>query len=351
MLTFGIGGDSANGKGDVNVTNFSDGFIHTQYFGSTGIMAQSVGGRRQWRRYLFGGRWRPAAGARRWPPAATAAWSPSSTMARCSSTATIRWRSSRTVGGARSAGTVVATIGPPVFIGGDSGAPAGRCTVTNTYDVLKGNGSVGIFAQSVGGGGGVMTAGTDGIIQAVNGGKGDGGVVTINSNVAMLITGDNSVGVFAQSIGGGGGVGGFSGNFLGLSQTAPNTFAALVAGPQGFSGRAGGAGIGGDVKYGITANLYVTGKNSSALMEQSSGGSGDIADNGDINVTIAQDVMIIGGSGAGAGISYLDGRDNLTNNGFVGAVTGADGCIQGRHRPLAKSTAAPRARRRRRYIQ
>ncbi|MBZ9997871.1 hypothetical protein [Mesorhizobium sp. BH1-1-4] len=345
-LTFGIGGDGgASGKGgDVNVTNFSDGFIHTQGFGSTGIMAQSVGGGGG-----NGGATYSVAGG---VPGFSLALGGKGSAGGDGGVVTVVNNGQMQLdgdnsvaifaqsvgGGGGSGGTAIAaTIGPPVFIGGDSGATGkgGDVTVTNTgVIVLKGNGSVGIFAQSVGGGGGVMTAGTDGIIEAVNGGSGDGGKVTINSNVAMLITGDNSVGVFGQSVGGGGGVGGFSGNFLGLDQ-APAATSLMVSpfstpAPQGFMGSAGGAGVGGDVTFEQTANLYVTGKNSSALMEQSSGGGSDIADNGDINVTIAKDVMIIGGSGTGAGVSYLDGRDNvLTNNGFVGAVTGADGCIPG----------------------
>ncbi|TPM31479.1 hypothetical protein FJ967_24885 [Mesorhizobium sp. B2-3-4] len=344
-LTFGIGGDGgANGKGgDVNVTNFIDGFIHTQGFGSTGIMAQSVGGGGG----NGGASYSVAGGVPGFSLAlgGKGAAGGDGGMVTVVNNGQMQLDGDNSVaifaqsvgGGGGSGGTAIAaTIGPPVFIGGDDGATGkgGNVSVTNTgVIVLKGKGSVGIFAQSVGGGGGVMTAGTDGIIQAVNGGKGDGGVVTINSTVAMLITGENSVGVFGQSIGGGGGVGGFSGNYLGLDQAPAASsmmMMAMDAAPQGFMGSAGGAGVGGNVTFEQKADLFVTGKNSSALMEQSSGGSGDIADNGDINVTIAKDVFVLGGSGAGAGVSYLDGRNNvLVNDGIVGAVTGDDGCTPG----------------------
>jgi len=343
-LTFGVGGDGgANGNGgNINVTNFSDGVIYTKGFGSTGIMAQSVGGGGG-----SGGASYSVAGG---VPGFSLALGGKGAAGGDGGVVTVVnngvmqldgdnsvaiFAQSVGGGGGKGGTAIAATIGPPVFIGGDTGVTGkgGDVTVTNTGQiVLKGNGSVGIFAQSVGGGGGVMTAGTDGIIQAVSGGKGDGGVVTINSNVAMLITGDNSVGVFGQSIGGGGGVGGFSGNYLGLDQApaASSMMMAMVAAPQGFMGSAGGAGLGGDVTFEQKADLYVTGKNSSALMEQSSGGSGNIADNGDINVTIDKDILILGGSGAGAGVTYLDGRNNvLNNNGYVGAVTGDDGCTPG----------------------
>ncbi|BCG73009.1 outer membrane autotransporter barrel domain-containing protein [Mesorhizobium sp. 113-1-2] len=339
-FTFGIGGDGGtNGKGgNVNVTNFSDGIIHTKGFGSTGIMAQSVGG--------GGGAGGASYSVSGGPPGLAIALGGKGAAGGDGGIVTVINNGAMQLdgdnsvaifaqsvgGGGGSGGTAIAAaIGVPVFIGGDTGATGkgGDVTVTNTGQIrLTGNGSVGIFAQSVGGGGGVVTAGTDGIVQAVAGGSGNGGVVTINSNVAMLITGDNSVGVFGQSIGGGGGVGGFSGNYLGLDQVqaASSMMMAMVAAPQGFMGSAGGGGTGGAITFTQTADLAVTGKNSFALMEQSAGGTGDIADNGDINVTIASGVTITGGSGAGAGISYKDGRDNLlTNNGTVRSISLIDG--------------------------
>ena len=71
--------------------------------------------------------------------------------------------------------------------------------MTSTGSIqLTGKGSVGIFAQSVGGGGGVVTAGTDGIVEATqNAGNGKGGKVTISGNASIYIEDANSVGVFA----------------------------------------------------------------------------------------------------------------------------------------------------------
>ncbi|WP_027036867.1 autotransporter outer membrane beta-barrel domain-containing protein [Mesorhizobium ciceri] len=327
-FTFGIGGaGGSNGKGgDVNVTNFSDGVIHTKGFGSTGIMAQSVGG--------GGGNGGAAYSVAGGAAGLSIALGGKGAAGGDGGIVTVINNGgmqldgdnsvaifAQSVGGGGGTGgtAIAATIGPPVFIGGDTGATGkgGDVTVTNTGQItLTGDGSVGIFAQSVGGGGGVVTAGTDGIIEAVNGGSGNGGKVTINSNVAMVITGDNSVGVFGQSIGGGGGVGGHVGNFLGLEQ------ASVMPTPQGFSGSAGGSGTGGGIEFTQTADLDVTGKNSFALMEQSAGGTS----NGDIKVTIATGVKITGGSGAGAGVNFKDGNNNLlTNNGLVRSVLLIDG--------------------------
>jgi len=336
---FGIGGDGgANGKGgDVTVTNYSTGIIHTKGYGSTGIMAQSVGG--------GGGAGGAAyaAGAGLTPSVAialggTGAAGGDGGKVTVTNNGAMQLDGDNSVaifaqsvgGGGGSGGAALAVpLGVPAFIGGKDGATGkgGDVTVTNTGQiVLTGRGSVGIFAQSVGGGGGVVTAGTAGIVEATSGGTGNGGVVTINSNVAMTITGDNSVGVFGQSVGGGGGVGGYDGNFLGLSQ-APTPSPMMMSllstpTPQGFSGTDGGDGTGGDINLTQTADLSVTGKNSFAMLEQSVGGSG----NGDINVTIAKGVTITGGSGNGGGIGFLDGKDNtLTNYGVVRSVQLIDG--------------------------
>src|SRR5262249_57454736 len=97
--------------------------------------------------------------------------------------------------------------------------------------------SDGIWAQSVGGGGvsggfsiaGDLTvSGPAGVAASVGGVGGHGGnadTVTIKSNVGTTLpaptvatistAGAGSVGIFAQSVGGGGGAGGFSGRLTG----------------------------------------------------------------------------------------------------------------------------------------
>jgi len=79
-----------------------------------------------------------------------------------------------------------------------------------------GDRSSGILAQSIGGGGGVGWVSVAGGVQAnnakltlggQNGGSGDGGLVTIQNLSGIWVGGNGSYGILAQSIGGGGGLG------------------------------------------------------------------------------------------------------------------------------------------------
>ncbi len=91
--------------------------------------------------------------------------------------------------------------------GGCSGSFSGA-TISTT-----GNASHGIFAQSVGGGGGaggqayLTNVGKIGI-GGLGGAAGDGGTVTVVNNGSIYTQGYGAYGVFAQSVGGGGGLAG-----------------------------------------------------------------------------------------------------------------------------------------------
>jgi hypothetical protein len=122
---------------------------------------------------------------------------------------------------------------------GGSGGHGGLVVVTNTGDILtEGLSSHGIFAQSIGGGGGTGGEGADGVgfpligidtpkftnnlslaIGGSGGASGDGGMVTVDHQSGNITTlGMASFGVYAQSVGGGGGQGGHgSSGLIGLS--------------------------------------------------------------------------------------------------------------------------------------
>ncbi|MDT9702695.1 hypothetical protein RMT89_44195, partial [Streptomyces sp. P17] len=79
--------------------------------------------------------------------------------------------------------------------------------------------SIGVFAESIGGGGGsggfagALSVGSGSTLNAVGGagaGAGAGGQVNVANSGQIVTLGANSIGVFAESIGGGGGVGGLS---------------------------------------------------------------------------------------------------------------------------------------------
>jgi len=157
----GIGGTAGDG-GDVTVVN--SGLIQTEGFGAYGIFAQSVGG--------GGG------------------------VAGDVSLGIASWGDFGPFGGEDYSDYADMDINPLDGYGGDGG----DVTVTNTGDiVLLGAGSVGIFAQSVGGGGGLFGSGLGLSFAGSLGGTGDAGTVTVIQNGNVWVAGKNGIGAFFQS--------------------------------------------------------------------------------------------------------------------------------------------------------
>jgi uncharacterized protein YhjY with autotransporter beta-barrel domain len=235
-------------------------------------------------------------------------------------------------GGGGVAGASLAGDTIPVSIGGSDGAngKGGNVKVVNTGSItINGNNSIGIFAQSVGGGGGmVLPGGGIASVTKLAGGIGASGTVTIdNSAGAIIINGDNSIAMYMQSVGGGGGA-------VGLDADPPGQVGAFL-----FSGSTGGSGAAAATTINQTGSLIASGLNAIALVAQSSAADGQ----GDITINIANPVagrsLVLGGFGSGAGVEILDGGNNTLNNGGViaavpvikGTVTGVsdnDGTLQ-----------------------
>lgn len=178
----------------------------------------------------------------------------------------------------------------------------------------SGAGAVGVFAQSVGGSGGI--AGDIGWtmqkVQIARGSQynGNGGnvQVTLEAGAAIATSGGNAPAIIAQSVGGGGG---------------------WIANKQGaFVGSAGGTGSGGPVTVDVAGAVTTTGYASIGVYAQSTGG----ADNGGtgrgqaIAVTVAATGAISVGqadqqtpyNGDGAAIYLANGTGNtVVNNGTV----------------------------------
>jgi len=199
-------------------------------------------------------------------------------------------------------------------IGGEGGAAGdgGNVTLMHSGNIAtQGAAGYGIFAQSVGGGGGVagnveqslpnflniglgLTFGRDG------GGGGDGGLVSVLSSGDILTRGTGATAIFAQSVGGGGGLGGSVG---------------LTGELLGFAGSVGGAGSGGVVTVEHTGNIMTEGTASFGIYAQSEGGqgsggevtlrlSGGVLTSGDGSMGLA--VVSRGGGGAGdIGVSLM----------------------------------------------
>ena len=159
---------------------------------------------------------------------------------------------------------------------GGKGADGGAVDVTNVGALgTSGNGADGIMAQSVGGGGGnggfsgSLSAGGYGAVSlAFGGAAGNGGGA---NNVSVANTGNvdtagvGSTGIFAQSIGGGGGNGGFAAGGAG----------ALYAGAAlTFGGGAVDGGGAMDARVTSMGNLTTQQDQANGIEAQSIGGGG-----------------------------------------------------------------------------
>jgi outer membrane autotransporter protein len=210
-----------------------------------------------------------------------------------------------------------------IMIGGQTGASGNgdAVHVVNSGAMgLTGDNSVGVFAQSVGGGGGMVRPG-GGVTNVVtmDGGTGNGGAVTVDNTASQLVlNGQNSIGVYAQSVGGGGGA-------VGLNVDPPGQVGAFL-----FSGTAGGSGTAAAVTLNQTGNVLATGLNSMALVAQSSAADGQGAITVDITNPSSDRSLVLGGLGSGAGVEILDGAANTLNNaGVIAAVPLITGSITG----------------------
>ena len=314
----GNGGVGGNG-GAVNVNNSSVGAIVANGVNSTAIFAQSIGG--------GGGTGGYAAAA---PQPITgsvsvavggnggAAGNGGAIAVSNAGMITINGGNSlailaQSVGGG--GGTAWGALGAgavPVQLGGKNGAKGvgGAVAVTNSGSIfINGGNSIGLFAQSIGGGGGLVAPGGGATsVETQTGGTGNGGVVTIdNSAGSIIVTGQNSVAIYSQSVGGGGGA-------VGLNTDPPGQVGAFL-----FSGAAGGAGTASATITNQTGSLISTGANSIALVAQSAAAGG----NGDVTLNVLKGPgaasLLLGGLGRGAGVDILNGANNALNN--AGVIT------------------------------
>jgi len=218
-----------------------------------------------------------------------------------------------------------------VGIEGGSGSTGGVVNVRSESDITTGGfASHAIHAQSIGGGGGAGGSASSPVgkravsITAGVGGAGGSGndsrTVSVASSGRLATTGDQSDGIFAQSIGGGGGVGGNAASMA-------NIFGGFAAGdPNGSTtinlsvgGRGGNASAGGAVDIINSGIITTTGERSFGIRAQSIGGGGgdggaalsgrrQVAGN---NISTQANV---GGAGGSAGTS---GSVNVINDGFI----------------------------------
>ena len=190
-------------------------------------------------------------------------------------------------GSSISGGSIDSTTGGS----GGSGNAAGEVSVTVNADLTTtGDGSDGILAQSIGGGGGssgwtsnvdtLSGVNTQTTVGGSGGSGGTGNTVTVNydNDTAMTVSGDNSVGIRAQSIGGGGG-------HSDATVTGDISSAAELSFATG--GQGGKGGNAGEVTVTVDGTITVEGDNGAGIMAQSiaaSGGSSGLSVNGDVDL-------------------------------------------------------------------
>jgi hypothetical protein len=233
----------------------------------------------------------------------------------------------------------VPSVNVTTSIGGNggTGGNADAVTVHNSGIIFTQQaGSMGVYAQSVGGGGG--TGGMSGAAEiatqsstvnasvTVGGrgkGGGQGGQVTVTNDAGLVMTfGENAIGIWGQSIGGGGGYGGAAKSDTAsfLSENKSLTIGVDVGGSAGVGN------IGGNVSVTNTGGSVLTlGDGARGVAAQSVGGGGGFgggssagSSGGKIDVNIS-----VGGNGGSGGDS---GTVTVTNSGSVVTFGGkADG--------------------------
>ncbi|MEO1244214.1 MAG: autotransporter outer membrane beta-barrel domain-containing protein [Pseudomonadota bacterium] len=224
---------------------------------------------------------------------------------------------------ARSTGVNVA-----VGLEGGMGGRAGDVAVnTDGIVTTEGEEAHGIHAQSVGGGGGIGGAATNIVFRettsvrvGVGGAGGDGGVageVSVANDALVVTDGSKAHGIYAQSIGGGGGTGGYAGQIAiqaGGASGNGNNSVGVSVGGSGGTGAAGDA-----VTVANRGVILTSGDESTGITAQSvggGGGDGGIVVNGTLAGNGRNNAMTVGIGGAG-GTGGVSADVDVTNEGVI----------------------------------
>jgi hypothetical protein len=287
-------------------------------------------------------------------------------------------------GWANASSSSAQTVNMSVAVGGKGNAAGdGKDVTVNNYGrietgnntgtvdaegnpVITGNNAYGIFAQSIGGGGGIggransinvlvgkgdappdaLTNIAMSIAVGGNGGAaGNGGVVRVTNSGEIITNASLSDGIYAQSVGGGGGAGG--NGILGTGELIPVP-AALIANVLfgktkiysalgvAVGGESGSTGIGGLVDVTNTGNITTRGSNSNGIFAQSIGGGGGVGGKANIGATGTLGIGGTGGSGGDGGIVNVHNNGNgvietfgAASNGIYAQSVGGGGGVAG----------------------
>ena len=147
---------------------------------------------------------------------------------------------------------------------------------------------------------------------AKGGGGGDAGNVTVNNHGDILVAGKDGHGIYAQSVGGGGGkVSGRLPNILSSILWATEYVVELLAGGD-LDGDTANDGEAGSVTVNNTGNIYLVGDNSRAIFHQAvSGGGGDIDLLMDLSQNVITETDVANPPSAGGQIAEVKGYVKL----------------------------------------
>ncbi|OZA92067.1 MAG: hypothetical protein B7X76_00940 [Azorhizobium sp. 39-67-5] len=247
------------------------------------------------------------------------------------------------VGSAQTSGLPAATgtsFSVTVALGGTggSGALAGEVNVANASGSsisTKGSGAPAILAQSIGGGGGSVLGGAGAAATSAtgsgsyafnlalggSGGSGsDGGEVMVTNDGTISTAGGDSVGILAQSIGGGGGVGGSTDpnsttNWTATALNIAGDYEVGYTAALSVGGSGGASGNGGDVNVANSGTISTSGERAYGILAHSVGGGG--GSGGSASTALSGNAAIgvsVGGSGASGGDG---GNVTITNIGQI----------------------------------
>ncbi|WP_066475078.1 autotransporter outer membrane beta-barrel domain-containing protein [Bosea sp. WAO] len=202
-------------------------------------------------------------------------------------------------------------FGPTGKPGGDGGA-AGHITIVNRGTIVtSGEGAFGLYARNAGGRGG--NGGDDkGIVFSRGGKAGEAGgqfEITVDNSGSITTSGDHGIGIFAKSLGGGGGDGG-------------DAKGGLVS----IGGRGGNSGDGGDIIVTNSRSVLTSGRFAAGLSLETTGGGGSAggsalaATPGLFNVAVGGDA---GSNGDGGQIKAINGGTIITRGELSPAIKAA----------------------------
>ncbi|WP_143705462.1 autotransporter outer membrane beta-barrel domain-containing protein [Pollutimonas subterranea] len=220
-------------------------------------------------------------------------------------------------GGGGTAGSASGLFSVGGSVNNSGSNDADTVTVTIGSVDTTGDGSIGILAQSVGGSGG--SGGSGAGITAVGGSGesgGSGGAVTVDPGTNITTLGDYALGVVAQSIGGGGGNGGHS---LAISTAIP----AVSIGGSAASASSGSKVT---IQNSLAGKVSTSGNGSIGILAQSIGGGGGNGGAAKLDSVQSPAAVAIGGT-AGGGGNGSEVDINLTNLNLATSGIAAGGII------------------------